>query len=433
MFRQFVRICVPLWLLAGCAGDISPQHSEEGQETPAEQLPGPGGAQISFVRSSEGEYYTATVDASGSDWVYVDLVTQTQVVPAEPESSADWDMAFRGPEIKLNGGVSGAPPSGFAVTVYAGKEPEGEQYPFDELRSAPPRTQVGYVTDEAGALPPLTAEVLAMTTYPEADEAVNPLTQAGDHGWYRDSGILAGSVIAPRRNVGYVVQTVECRYYKLRMTGYANTDGGTGHPQFDVSKISATSECGTADGSVAPLGHATFVSDGTSTQVRLDASDEDLWVYLDLIGAQQVVPLSPADDQTWDIAWKRTDIKVNGGVSGTGGVEIYAGLREDWALRTQAPTTDYHTDEAEALAFVTYPPREIGGECATQGDGDYGWYYYSGFCDKGDGLHHISPRDVVYVVKSRDGASWKMRVLDYYDESGSSANPLFEYASIGPS
>lgn len=53
----------------------------------------------------------------------------------------------------------------------------------------------------------------------------------------------------------------------------------------------------------------------------------------------------------------------------------------------------------------------------------------SGFCDDGDGVHHISPRDVVYIVHDKAGASWKLRILDYYSDIGS-GNFTLEYAPV---
>ena len=418
-------------LLGACADDISPPASDDGgDDEPTETLPGPGGAQATFTQSSAG-YYHGVIDATGSDWIYIDLETQAQVTPSTPETSIEWDIAFNGEQIKLNGGASGTPPSGVAVGVYADKQAEGTPYPFETITEVPPPSAVDYHTDVAASLPIL-ADTLAMSTYPEADQAPNALTGAGDHGWYRNSGIASGSVITARSNVGYIVMTVDCRFYKLRMTAYADASGATGHPAFDLLELPTEVGCGSGGDPVAPLGRATFTPGATSTTARIDASSEEEWVHLDLIGGQQVVPSSPNDDAGWDIAWRRTDMKVNGGVSGTAGVEIYAGLRDDWDARSSAASGDYHSDETDALAFQTYPEREIGGECTFAADGDYGWYYYSGFCDKGNGNHYISPRDVVYTVRGRNGNVWKFRVLEYYDEAGSAAHPLIEYAPITP-
>ena len=62
-------------------------------------------------------------------------------------------------------------------------------------------------------------------------------------------------------------------------------------------------------------------------------------------------------------------------------------------------------------------------------DTDYGWYHYSYFCNEGDGIHHISPRDVVYIVKDGD-QFWKLRMLDYYSDAGDSGHLSLEFAPI---
>ncbi len=432
-------LCAGVLLLTACAGDISPPSPEADtpELPPANPLPGPGGPQAVFSRHADG-YYQALIDASGSDWVYIDLDSQTQVFPADPAASPEWDIAHRGPDIKLNGGVSGSPPTGVEVVVYADKVAPGQTYPFENIVAAPPPSAVDYVTDAEGSIGshpsrPLDTTAYAMNTYPAADEAPNRLTGAGDYGWYHHSGYLAGSVISARGNVGYVLRTVECRYYKLRMTGYTDASGAPGHPRYDLQEISGA-PCGGGSGDVAPLGRASFTPTADGMRADVDASDENAWVYLDLTHAQQVAPATPQNDPAgWDIAIRRTDIKLNGGVSGSGTVAIHDMLRDDWAARSTVPAdAQWHTDENGALAFITYPPRERGGECAFGADGDYGWYYYSGFCDKGNGLHHISPRDVVYVVRGRDGHYWKLRMLDYYGDAGESGHPSFEFAALPP-
>lgn len=413
-------------LIGACAEDISPRDADPNE--PAPTLPGPGGAQATFSKH-RGGYYQAQIDASGSEWVYLDLATQTQVFPANPAASDEWDIALLGSDVKLNGGASGAPPTGFPVAVYAQKSAAGSDYPFEEVDAAPTGTAVEYLSDQGPLLPGLRPR-LAMTRYPAADEAPNLLTGAGDHGWYNSSGATAGNQITARRNVGYVVRGVACHYFNLRMTGY-----NAAQPTFDLIEIPGP-ECSKPGegGEPAPLGRAEFSVGETSTTAKVDASSEEQWVYLSLSAAQQVVPGNATNDPSgWDIAWKRSDIKINSGSSGSGAVEIHAGLRDDWDQRTNVPVdAQWHRDEADALAFVTYPPREVGGECAFNADGDYGWYYYSGFCDKGNGNHYISPRDVVYIVRDGRGGLWKLRVLAYYGSAGEAAQPTFEYATVTP-
>lgn len=421
-----------LLLLSACASDISP--SSEDADSPDEggdaaELPGPGGAQAAFTDT--GDYYSAVIDASGSDWVYLDVDSQTQVTPAAPEDSAEWDIAFLGSDIKLNGGVSGTAPGGFPVVVHADKVEAGTDYPFEAIEGAPPEGAVDYVSDESGGLFAQTPDY-AMTTYPEADQTPNRLTGAGDYGWYSDSGLLNGNDITARGNVAYVLRTVECRYYKLRMSGYVDGTGASAHPQFDLLEIPGN-ECSAGGGDVAPLGLASFEVGSESTVGQVDASAEDAWAYLDLTNAQQLAPSDPANDAAgWDIAMSRSDIKMNGGASGIGVVALDDHQGADWnAIVAADAAATWHVDESEALAFVNYPPPENTGDGACGGiNGDFGWYYYSGFCNDGDGMHHISPRDVVYILRGRDGNNWKLRMLSYYDEAGNSAQLSFEFAPV---
>lgn len=441
VLRRLVPV-LSITLLGACADDISPRGSngaDPDPETPEVTLPGPGGPQARFVAHSSG-YYQASIDASGSDWVYIDLETQKQVTPAVPEASADWDVAFKGVDIKLNGGVSGAPPTGQAVTLNAQRTTAGSAYPFEDVEAAPINSQATpYVSDAAGSggLGGSTAVAYAFTTYPAADKTPNLLNgYTGDYGWYSVSRNLGGTEISARINAGYIVRSVECRYFKIRMTGYHAAGGAAGHPQFDLAEVSGNDCENAGDGSsdAAPAGKATFTVNSASTRVDMDASSEVQWTYLDLSRANQAIPATPRSDaHGWDIAMQRRDLKINGGSSGAGSLEIHAMLRDDWNTRSSVPAgADWHTDVADALAFQTYPAREIGGECATNGDGDYGWYYYSGFCNKGNGIHHISPRDVVYLVRGQDGSVWKLRMLDYYSDSGTSGFPTLEYAPITP-
>ena len=239
------------------------------------------------------------------------------------------------------------------------------------------------------------------------------------------------------------MRTVECRYFKLRLTSYQSAAGVSGYPAFDVAEIpgdacgtSGGGGGGTGTGDSTAAGKAAFAGVGGGvTRVDIDATSSDKWVYLHLSQASQVIPSAPkSDPHGWDIAVKGRYIRVNGGASGIGQVAIHDMPRDDWSARATLPAgIEWHTDASTAddnLAFVTWPAREVGGQCALSVDGDYGWYYYSGFCDKGSGLHHVSPRDVVYLLRGQDGAVWKLRITDYYSDAGASKYPTLEYALI---
>lgn len=422
-------------LLQGCASDLSDEEQsvDINPGTPSEpalDLPGPGGASATFLAHDAG-YYQAAIDATGDDWVYIDLDTQTQVFPADPAASDAWDLAHKGVDIKLNGGESGTPPSGNEVRVFADKVDAASVYPWDTVDGAPPATAVDYVTDAAPGSVLATDPEYALSTYPAADNEPSALDGSGDYGWYYYSGYLAGSQITPRANVAYIVRTLECRYISLRMTSYYDIDGNGQHPQYDLVEVPGP-ECSAASGDVAALGKAVFSATTDGMRASIDAGDEEAWVYLDLNNALQVTPTNPANDSSWDIAIKRTDIRMNGGSSGSMDVGLHDLLRGDWSAITAVPAdAEFHLDSADALAFVSFPePEETGRAACGSINSDNGWYYYSGFCDDGNGAHSITPRDVVYVLRGRDGLYWKLRMLSYYDNAGTTAHPSLEFAPI---
>jgi hypothetical protein len=434
-------------LLGACAGDISPVGAgTEPGFGDANDLPPigqRGGPQIQITQAPAG-FVSGVVSANADTWIYLDLDTQTQVFPADPSQSDDWDMAFNATAIALNGGASGSP-NGQEVVVYGDKEPEGSTYPWEEITQAPPPGAVDYVSDQSSGgllgnlipgLPPLLGggDVdYAMTRVPAADQEPDPATGAGDYGWYRDSGIASGNMITARPNVAFIVRSVECRYYKLRMTGYTDAAGNPGFPSFDLDQI-AGRDCSSevAEGAPAPQGRAEFAAagDGQSQRVTVQATDEQLWVYLDLTNGVQVQP--DTADSNWDLALRRTDIKLNGGSSGPRNVGIHDMLREDYTALAGVPAdANFHQDSESGLAMLTQPPAENTGRAACGGiDSDFGWYYYSAFCDEGNGTHHISARDVVYVLRGRDGNHYKLQMREYYDQNGTAGYPQFVYAAV---
>mgnify|MGYP000176840800 CR=1 FL=1 len=423
-------------LAGGCSEDISSksddaQQGEDGSPAgggstpPALTEPGPGGAKLRFSMT-EGGTFIAEVDATEDAWVYVDIVNQRQVDPPNPQVSDAWHLAHNGSDIKLNGGDSGAPSSGIRNAVYGEKVDEEQAFPFASVVAAPPESTVDYRSDVLGDHDgiSLTDEqiIYAMTSYPEADQRYLALI-GGDKGWYRESAF--GVSETPRENVGYVLRTHDCRYFKLRMLSYSNADGDQGYPRYEFAEIPGGS-C--SAGGPAGEQRVSFSTQNNVTAAEVDATSEDDWVYIDLQTLSQTYPSAPASDPDgWDVAFKRSDIKINSGASGAGEVGIHDIYQGDWDSINAVPgDADYHRDTDEALAFVTYP--EGDGSCSGTAT-DYGWYHYSYFCDEGNGIHHISPRDVVYIVK--DGEQyWKFRVLDYYSDSGDSGQLSVEFAPV---
>lgn len=55
--------------------------------------------------------------------------------------------------------------------------------------------------------------------------------------------------------------------------------------------------------------------------LTVNATDSENWVYADLLRGEVVVINNAATSLKWDLGFKRTDVIVNGGVSGPGKAE----------------------------------------------------------------------------------------------------------------
>ena len=104
-----------------------------------------------------------------------------------------------------------------------------------------------------------------------------------------------------------------------------------------------------------------FFEDSAKTvavQVLTDATDSKKWVYYDLDNFSIVNPIDPENDDAWDIAFKRFVIKVNGGVSGAGGVEV--ATFKDTSFNTASSWNGVIPDNAEFATDRSF--LEIGDE-----------------------------------------------------------------------
>jgi hypothetical protein len=161
---------------------------------------------------------------------------------------------------------------------------------------------------------------------------------------------------------------------------------------------SASPDAGAPD---APLGrvHTTRGADGTYTTL-VDATSSSDWTFADFETGGEAATTAP-----WDLRFQRFHISTNGGVSGGGGVAVAPITGSTFAAVTAAPASGFVSDGADG-----------------NGDGmpDYalergdGWYGYD------DGTHLLTPRPIVWVVKTAGGAMLKLEILDYYDDAGTS-------------
>ena len=201
--------------LAACAPSIEPDAPPDAAPVDpvngADAAPPPG--KVEVVENPDGSS-TVTVNATApEEWVYVDLAGPALMEPADPATSADWDLAFQRFHYALDGGVSGAgqgalvPLDGVALT---------------DVNEAPAD---GWVTDEPDD---------------EKDEDALPEyafeTAAG--GWYDYDDV--SHVLTPKQGRVYIVRGGGGALFVLRIDAYYNEAGSAAWPEFTVKPLTAS-------------------------------------------------------------------------------------------------------------------------------------------------------------------------------------------------
>lgn len=168
----------------------------------------------------------------------------------------------------------------------------------------------------------------------------------------------------------------------------------------DLSPLTPDAGAPGSDGGGATTHVTTTANADGSFTTSIDATSKDTWIGFDFDRR--------AESPHGDLAFKRFEVKLDGGTSGTGGVEIAALPGADFAAVTHAPAGGWITDTMEALAF-------------SAGDA---WYAYD------PATHVLTPRDIVYVVRSAEGEYFKLAFAGYYDAAGTAGHPSFHWAPV---
>lgn len=151
------------------------------------------------------------------------------------------------------------------------------------------------------------------------------------------------------------------------------------------------------DDGPAPVPTGVTERDDGTWMVVIDATDDDAWVYFRF--DEGIVD----EDATWDLAFRRFTIALNGGASGEG---AGLGARDvDTALTaaSTAPDAGWQADLPDGDDTGDEPDRVFDT-----------WYAYDA------ATHVLTPEPGVYYVRSGDGERYyAVAVEDYYDAAGS--------------
>lgn len=145
---------------------------------------------------------------------------------------------------------------------------------------------------------------------------------------------------------------------------------------------------------------------------EVNATDMASWVYFSLRDNGEVTPDAPEQSPAWDLAFQRSNVKLNGGVSGSGNVSVSVASGSFESV-SAPPSSGYLADAADDL----------------DGSPDYafsagdGWYSYD------PASHRLTARDTVFVVKT-ESRYFKLQFSSYYDAAGTPGVPQFRWAPL---
>lgn len=146
---------------------------------------------------------------------------------------------------------------------------------------------------------------------------------------------------------------------------------------------------------------------------EVNAIDMASWVYFSLREKAEVTPDAPEQSPLWDLGFQRSNVKLNGGASGTGPVQV-AVASGSFESVTAAPSEGFLTDAADEDAD--------GSPDYALGAGD-GWYSYD------PASHRLTARETVFVVETA-GGYFKLQFSSYYDAAGTPGVPQFRWAPL---
>jgi len=156
---------------------------------------------------------------------------------------------------------------------------------------------------------------------------------------------------------------------------------------------------GPLTGELTPTGPVTTIANADGTfSTLVDATSDKTWTHVDFADGTEAVDTGP-----WELRFQRFHISANGGITGSAGVEVAEIAGRAFDELGGVPSAAWISDAPDGDDANTTPDYAF-----EQGEG---WYNYN------FERHVLTPRAVVWVVRSSDGAI-KLRIERYYDAAG---------------
>ncbi len=165
-----------------------------------------------------------------------------------------------------------------------------------------------------------------------------------------------------------------------------------------------------------------LLSGNTQKYEFLNATSYTDWVYFSFEKNEIVEVTDFQNDLSWDIAFHRGDIRLNGGESGSGkGAAINMNVT-DWDAVKEAPSTGYETDKTGTIS-IAFTGSGINTDEQPFSQILAGWLTI----DTSNPPPVYTYHNWIYVVKSATGKPVKLQVYDYKSEKNAGAYISFKY------
>ncbi|HEU4630244.1 MAG TPA: HmuY family protein [Gemmatimonadaceae bacterium] len=153
------------------------------------------------------------------------------------------------------------------------------------------------------------------------------------------------------------------------------------------------------------------------------------WVYLSLGDQHTVVLVDPASSAAWDIGFNTTQVAINGGTAGPGGVTAFC-LCQNSATDPSPEEILAMTPASELADFESVTAASVPDDATFSADPETGafavhpWYRYNLAGD-----HVVSPTFDVYLLRRGD-VVYKVQLTGYYGPAGQPRHITVRYARI---
>ncbi len=158
------------------------------------------------------------------------------------------------------------------------------------------------------------------------------------------------------------------------------------------------------EGAIGSTTSSLVVSQVGGTEIIIDASYYSKWVYLNIDEMQIIDIEEPQNSLTWDIAFKRYQIKTNSGTSGKGKAGVICFDDLSYEAVTMAPKGYYCQDDSISITMLEEVHYSYNKKL-------FDWYSMSSGMPP-----ELTSRGYTYVVRKADGESYfKLKIDSYYN------------------